>query len=115
MARISLVLQLLRWAAGEGECGQVDMQSVEGAIALGTYFEDSYRRLDEVLRNEVNKESKADQFLALVGDAFKTEDALVAGEFVRLGRSSVYALLNQLVAQGKIENVAHGQYRVVKS
>ena len=64
-ARLALILQVMRWAAGECQMDSIDITSVKGAIELIEYFEDSYRRvnalsgMDEPNRNQ-------DRWLAMV-------------------------------------------------
>ena len=44
VARLALLMQVLRYASGEGNLQSVDTASVKAAIRLNGYFEDSYRR-----------------------------------------------------------------------
>ena len=45
VARLALLMQVLRYASGESHLQFVDLASVKAAIRLNGYFEDSYRRI----------------------------------------------------------------------
>ncbi len=45
VARLALLMQVLRYASGEGNLQSVDTAPVKAAIRLNGYFEDSYCRI----------------------------------------------------------------------
>ena len=43
-ARLSLVFQILKWATDEGTMQRIEFESVQAAIRMIGYYEDTYRR-----------------------------------------------------------------------
>jgi hypothetical protein len=111
-ARLSLVFQVLKWATdGDGmQC--VDLESVQAAIRMIGYYEETYRRIQELIVASNIGESK-EAWLSLLGNTFTAGDAIVAGKRVELSRRSVYYALKQLCSQPNplLEKIDHGTYR----
>ena len=115
-ARLALILQVMRWAAGECQMDSIDITSVKGAIELIEYFEDSYRRvnalsgMDEPNRNQ-------DRWLAMVGDTFTSSEAEQAGQRTGVSRRTVFSSLKRLceTTPPVLQKVKQGVYeKVVK-
>ncbi len=51
VVRLSLLLQLLSWAAGEGDLTAIDVPAIEGAIKLSTYFTRTAERVRNIISN----------------------------------------------------------------
>lgn len=68
-ARLSLVFHVLKWATdGDGmQC--VDLESVQAAIRMIGYYEETYRRIQELVVASNIGESK-EAWLSLLGDTF---------------------------------------------
>ncbi|MBC5614545.1 DUF3987 domain-containing protein [Bacteroides hominis] len=113
-ARLSLVFQVLKWATNEGDMKQIDLGSVQAAIRMIDYYENTYQRIQElIVANNIGDTKEA--WLSLLGETFTTGDAIVAGKKVELSRRSVYYALKQLCRQQNpvLEKSSHGTYRKI--
>lgn len=111
-ARLSLVFQILKWAAGEGHMQYIDLDSVKAAIRMIDYYEDTYRRvLESIVSSGIGDNKEA--WLSLLGDTFTAGDAVVAGKKVGLSRRTVYYALDKLSREPDpvLEKLHHGTYR----
>lgn len=88
VVRLALLLQVLRYACGEGHLNYVDAQSMKGAIRLNDYFEDSLQRIHEAVANDICDEPAKD-LLSLLGNTFGTAEAIEAGRQMRVSERSV--------------------------
>ena len=110
-ARLSLILQVMRWSAGDCQLDCIDIISVKGAIRLIEYFEDSYQRvkamsgIDEPGKNQ-------DGWLSLVGNTFTAAEAEAAGIRFGISRRTVYTTLKRLSESNPpvIKRVKQGIY-----
>ena len=111
-ARLSLVFQVLKWATDGGSMQCVDLESVQAAIRMIGYYEETYRRIRELIVTSNIGESK-EAWMSLLGETFTAGDAIVAGKRVELSRRSVYYALKQLCSQPNplLEKIDHGTYR----
>ena len=111
-ARLSLVFQVLKWVTDGGGMQCVDLESVQAAIRMIGYYEETYRRIQELIVASNIGESK-EAWLSLLGDTFTAGDATVAGKRVELSRRSVYYALKKLCCQPNplLEKIDHGTYR----
>lgn len=81
-ARLSLTLQMLRYACGEGENTHVDITSVRSGIQLANYFEGRAVKVREHLfeRSPVDEmDKKQQQFYSALEPLFKTSEAVDTG------------------------------------
>ena len=111
-ARLSLVFQVLKWATDGGGMQCVDLESVQAAIRMIGYYEETYRRIQElIVANNIGESKEA--WLSLLGNTFTAGDAIVVGKRVELSRRSVYYALKQLCCQPNplLEKIDHGTYR----
>ncbi len=111
-ARLSLVFQVLKWAAGEGQMHCIDLDSVKAAIRMIDYYEDTYRRIQESIVAAGIGDNK-EAWLSLLGDTFTAGDAVIAGRKVELSRRTVYYALDKLSREPNpvLEKLHHGTYR----
>ena len=58
VARLALLMQVLRYASGESHLQSVDMVSVKAAVRLNGYFEDSYRRIRSFVAEDMCEEQQ---------------------------------------------------------
>ena len=111
-ARLSLVFQVLKWATDGGGMQCVDLESVQAAIRMIGYYEETYLRIQElIVANNIGESKEA--WLSLLGNTFTAGDAIVVGKRVELSRRSVYYALKQLCCQPNplLEKIDHGTYR----
>ena len=111
-ARLSLVFQVLKWTTDGGGMQCVDLESVQAAIRMIGYYEETYRRIQElIVANNIGESKEA--WLSLLGNTFTAGDAIVVGKRVELSRRSVYYALKQLCCQPNplLEKIDHGTYR----
>ena len=115
-ARLALIFQIMKWAAGEGEMLSIEPDSVKAAIRMIEYYEESYRRTQETVITGSIGDTK-DAWLSLLGDTFTSGEAVIAGRKVEMSRRSVYYALAQLcrLKNPVIEKVSHGVYHKIIS
>jgi hypothetical protein len=109
-SRIALVLQIMRWASGESHKDYVDIDSIRGSIFLMDYFEDTYCRIQETIREKYVQSST--DWLMELGSTFSSRDAEEAAARAGLSRRYVYKTLDRL-AQGPnpiLVKLSRGQY-----
>ena len=90
----------------------VEQDSVESAIRMIDYYEETYRRIQEtIVTNSIGETKEA--WLSLLGEKFTSGDAVIAGRKVDMSRRSVYYALDQLcrLQHPLIEKLQHGVYR----
>lgn len=75
VARLALIIQVLRYASDESHLQFVDMISVKAAIRLNDYFEDSYTRIRSFVANDICEEPPK-VLLSLLPDTFDTKTAI---------------------------------------
>ena len=113
-ARLSLVFQVLKWATDEGAMQCIELESVQAAIRMIGYYEDTYRRIQElIVANNIGETKEA--WLSLLDDVFTAGDAIAAGKKVELSRRSIYYALKQLCRQPNpvLEKTSHGTYHKI--
>lgn len=109
-SRIALVLQIMRWASGEGHKDHIDIDSIRGSISLMDYYEDTYCRIQETIR-EKSVQSSTDWLMEL-GNTFSSRDAEEEAARAGLSRRYVYKTLDRLT-QGSnpiLDKLSRGQY-----
>ncbi|MBP3355953.1 MAG: DUF3987 domain-containing protein [Rikenellaceae bacterium] len=111
-ARLSLVFQILKWAAGEGHMQYIDLDSVKAAIQMINYYEDTCRRIQESIASSGIGDNK-EAWLSLLNDTFTAGEAVIAGKKVELSRRTVYYALDKLSKEPNpvLEKLHHGTYR----
>ncbi len=115
VARLALILQVLKWATGEGHKQYVDLDSVKGAVRLIDYFEDCYYRSQQALvMNEIDNNKYA--WLSTLPDEFTTAEALKAGDEFNISERTIKGVLAKLSKgnSGKLIWLKHGKYRKVQ-
>lgn len=115
-ARLSLILQVMRWSAGDCQLDCIDIISVKGAIRLIEYFEDSYQRVKALSGIEGSGKNQ-DGWLSLVSDTFTAAEAEVAGIRFGISRRTVYTTLKRLSESNPpvIKRVKQGIYEKIVS
>ena len=108
-ARLALVIQVLKWACGEGIKESVDLASTKSAILLTEYYERCYSEIQKfMLRESIEPQKK--ELLDCVSQVFTTSDAIQAGKEAGLSeRSVMYALVN-LTKDKVIKKIKRGEY-----
>ena len=115
-ARLSLVFQILRWAAGESHMQYIELDSVKAAIRMIDYYEDTYRRIQESIVSAGIGDNK-EAWLSLLDDTFTAGAAVIAGKKVDISRRTVYYALDKLSREPNpvLEKLHHGLYRKTSS
>lgn len=115
-ARLSLVFQILRWAAGESHMQYIELDSVKAAIRMIDYYEDTYRRIQESIVSAGIGDNR-EAWLSLLDDTFTAGAAVIAGKKVDISRRAVYYALDKLSREPNpvLEKLHHGLYRKVSS
>ena len=112
VARLALLFQVMKWAPDSGDMQYIERDSVESAIRMIDYFEETYRRIQEtIVINSIGETKEA--WLSLLEERFTSGDAVIAGRKVDMSRRTVYYALDQLcrLKHPLIEKVQHGVYR----
>lgn len=109
-SRIALVLQIMRWASGEGHKDHIDIDSIRGSISLMDYYEDTYCRIQETIR-EKSVQSSTDWLMEL-GNTFSSRDAEEEAARAGLSRRYVYKTLDRLTQDSNpiLVKLSRGQY-----
>lgn len=108
-ARIALVIQLLRWACDESHKQYVDETSVEAAIRLYDFYEQSYSAIRQYLITDSIEPQKKD-WLDELPKAFTTAQAIEAGKVVGMAERTVKQLLSTFSSQGILRKLKRGEY-----
>ena len=110
VARIALILQVLRYACCESHLQFVTKQAMHGAIRLMEYFEDSYCRIREYVANDACDEPSR-ELLSTLNDSFTTAEALAAGKQLRVTDRTVMNYLKELAKNRLIKKIRQGEYQ----
>jgi len=109
VARLALILQLMRWACNEGNKETISIEAVNGAIKLIEYFRISAERVYNILSSNPLDALPKDKrnFYNALPQIFTTEQALkISKQFEIPERTVKYFLTNKEL----FANVKHGYY-----
>ncbi|MQY79817.1 MAG: DUF3987 domain-containing protein [Bacteroidetes bacterium] len=111
VARLALILQMMRWACDEGNKEAINTEAVKGAIQLIEYFRLSAVKVYSIISNvcPLDKLSTDKRKLyETLPDAFTTEIALQVAEKLEISERTVKYFLNE---RELFENIKHGNYQ----
>lgn len=110
VARLALILQVLRHASDESHLQFVDLVSVKAAIRLNDYFEDSYIRIRSFVANDICEEPPK-VLLSLLPDTFDTKTAIAVGkELQNISERTVMNYLRELCHSRLLKKSKAGHY-----
>ena len=113
VARLALIIQVLRYASDESHLQFVDMVSVKAAIRLNDYFEDSYIRIRSFVANDTCEEPPK-VLLSLLPDTFDTKTAIAIGkELQGISERTVMNYLKELCYNRLLRKAKAGHYEKV--
>ena len=113
VARLALLMQVLRYASGESHLQSVDMVSVKAAVRLNGYFEDSYRRIRSFVAEDMCEEPPK-VLLSLLPDTFDTKTAIATGrEQQNVSERTVMNYLKELCRSRLLRKAKAGHYEKV--
>lgn len=113
VARLALLMQVLRYASGESHLQSVDMVSVKAAVRLNGYFEDSYHRIRSFVAEDMCEEPPK-VLLSLLPDTFDTKTAIATGkEQQNVSERTVMNYLKELCRSGLLRKAKAGHYEKV--
>lgn len=113
VARLALIIQVLRYASDESHLQFVDMASVKGAIRLNDYFEDSYVRIRSFVANDTCEEPPK-VLLSLLPDTFDTKTAIAIGkELQGVSERTVMNYLKELYHSRLLRKAKAGYYEKI--
>ena len=113
VARLALLMQVLRYAAGESHLMSVDTASVKAAIRLNGYFEDSYRRIRSFVAEDMC-EDPPKVLLSLLPDTFDTKTAIAIGkELQNVSERTVMNYLKELCRSRLLRKSKAGHYEKI--
>ena len=113
-ARLALVFQIMKWAAGEEGMNCITLDSVKSAIRMIDYYEETYDRIQEsIITTGIGDNKEA--WLSLLKDTFTTGEAVIAGKKVDISRRAVYYALDKYCREPNpiLEKIRHGTYRKI--
>ena len=110
VARLALIIQVLRYASDESHLQFVDPVSVKAAIRLNDYFEDSYIRIRSFVADNTCEEPPK-VLLSLLPDTFDTKTAIAAGkELQNISERTVMNYLRELCHSRLLKKSKAGHY-----
>lgn len=113
MARLALIIQVLRYASDESLMQFVDMSSVKAAIRLNDYFEDSYVCIRSFVANDTCEEPPK-VLLSLLPDTFDTKTAIAIGkEMQGISERTMMNYLKELCHSRLLRKAKAGHYEKV--
>lgn len=113
VARLALIIQVLRYASDESHLQFVDMASVKAAIRLNDYFEDSYIRIRSFVANDTCEEPPK-VLLSLLPDTFDTKTAIAIGkERQNVSERTVMNYLKELCHSRLLRKASAGHYEKI--
>lgn len=82
ISRFALTLQMVRWTCGEATLTQLDLASVEGAIAIVEYFRECALRVQSIIANDVvdNLGAAPKALYEALPDVFTTAEGIAVAE-----------------------------------
>ena len=114
VARLALLMQVLRYASGESHLQSVDMVSVKAAVRLNGYFEDSYRRIRSFVAEDMCEEPPK-VLLSLLPDTFDTKMAIATGrEQQNVSERTVMNYLKELCRSRLLRKAKAGHYEKIR-
>ena len=114
VARLALLMQVLRHASGESHLQFVDTASVRAAIRLNGYFEDSYRRIRSFVAEDMCEEPPK-VLLSLLPDTFDTKTAIAIGkELQNVSERTVMNYLKELYRSRLLRKAKAGHYEKIR-
>ena len=114
VARLALLMQVLRYAIDESHLQSVDTASVKAAIRLNGYFEDSYRRIRSFVAEDMC-EDPPKVLLSLLPDTFDTKTAIAIGkELQNVSERTVMNYLKELCRSRLLRKAKAGHYEKIK-
>ena len=109
VARLALMLQLLHWACGEATGDEVELKSVEGALKLNEYYEESFNRLKKnfggVRLSPIRK-----RLMSLLPEKFTSAEAVTIGSSIDFKEDGVRKALADMVKSGLLSKQLRGEY-----
>ena len=113
VARLALLMQVLRYAIDESHLQSVDTASVKAAIRLNGYFEDSYRRIRSFVAEDMC-EDPPKVLLSLLPDTFDTKTAIAIGkELQNVSERTVMNYLKELCRSRLLRKSKAGHYEKI--
>ncbi len=114
VARLALLLQVLKHACDESHLEFVTADSVKGALRLNDYCEESYLRCSAFVADDLCDDPPK-ELLELLPDRFDTKTALAIGkENMNITERSVMNYLSELTKARLVKRVKKGVYEKVK-
>lgn len=113
VARLALIIQVLRYASDESHLQFVDTVSVKAAIRLNDYFEDSYVRIRSFMANDTCEEPPK-VLLSLLPDTFDIKTAIAIGkELQGISERTVMNYLKELCHSRLLRKAKAGHYEKI--
>lgn len=112
IVRLSLVLQIMKWATCGIDDSIIDVDSVEGAVKLVEYFRAMDDRAYKVM-NHKPVDGLHEKLFESLDDRFTTADALVVGQKIGTSERTVKRFLRCGVEQKFLKKGSHGNYSKV--
>lgn len=111
VARLALIIQVIRWACDEAPKDEVDQTSVEAAIRLINYLEDSYDRILKTIYSDNN--DPCNIFFDNLPESFNANEAIRIAQKLNISERTTFNYLvhlsetNRVLKQGQRRNAIY--------
>ena len=102
---------ILHYLYGESNNASIPVETMRNATILGDYFLNTSREISIFVKNGGFDRRPAYRLLGQLDETFTTKVALAVAEQMKIPRSTFYNLLNQLIDDGIIIKIQHGEYK----
>ena len=110
-ARLALIIHLARVACGESHADDVDQDSMEAAITLGSWLTDETLRVYDALGLDSESVPPFQRFLQALPQEFRTSEAKDVAARDDIPERTCEKWLRDLVDSGSLEKIKRGVYR----
>jgi hypothetical protein len=112
-ARLALIIQLARWAAGDAQDAKIDRKSVVGGIRLAAWLRAETLRVFDVLELDSVAMPPEEQMLSKLPETFTTPEAYDAAAAIgaNVTERTVRNWLDALQSSGKVRKLKRGHYK----
>lgn len=111
VARLALIIQVIRWACDEAPKDEVDQTSVEAAIRLINYLEDSYDRILKTIYSDNN--DPCNILFDNLPESFNANEAIRIAQKLNISERTTFNYLvhlcetNRVIKQGQRRNAIY--------
>ncbi len=114
VARLALIIQVARYACGESHLQYIDAKSVDAAVRLNEYFEESLDRVMVAMATDPEiQQGQTETFYDLLPESFAMADIRYLDQTFRVTGRTIENWVKKLVKEGKLSKTARGSYEKI--